>query len=213
MKDIVGKRFGKLVVLGKVDAGKYQYKSLCLCDCGNTKVVLNGSLASGNTKSCGCIVNKHGMKNTSTYNIWDTMIARCHRPSHKSYKDYGGRGIVVCEEWRIFQNFFDDMGTRPTKTSQLDRIDNNKGYSKENCRWVSPSQNCRNRRNTHIIEYNGMSKCLSEWSDITGIKTTAIHERLKMGWSVERALTENTHKYTRKNTQFAELLKESKSCG
>jgi hypothetical protein len=149
---------------------------------------------------CGCQGNAgrdtfgdrtrtHGMYASPTYSVWRNMIRRCHTPTHHNYRFYGGRGITVCDKWRgSFTSFLSDMGEKP-KGLELDRVDNEGPYSAENCRWVTRSQNCRNRRSCRIIEHNGVALPLTSWSEALGIRTQTIAGRLKRGWSVSDALT------------------------
>jgi hypothetical protein len=131
----------------------------------------------------------HGMSKTKTYRTWQSMKARCTNPSNVQYMDYGGRGIGVCEEWMKFENFFEDMGLRPEGMS-LDRIDNEKGYSKENCRWATEFEQKRNTRRNHWITFNGETKCLEDWAKEIGIKANTLINRLNRSkWPLEKALT------------------------
>lgn len=123
------------------------------------------------------------------------MRTRCAKPSDKSYKNYGGRGIRVCDRWiRSFQNFYSDMGSIPHGKS-LDRIDVNGNYSPENCRWATPKEQARNTTTNRIISHAGRSQCLQDWADETGISCDLIYARIKLGWSVERTLTTPTRRW------------------
>ena len=151
-KDISGKRFGSWTVLKRApNAGRTRFH--CLCDCGNKSIVFSTNLTRGLSSSCkGCSVkNKeayHGKSQSSTYSIYIQMKERCHNKYHKYFPYYGARGIEVCEHWREgFKNFLSDMGERP-KDLSIDRIENDKGYSKENCRWATKKEQQRNRRNS-----------------------------------------------------------------
>lgn len=125
---------------------------------------------------------------TAEYKIWRGMLGRCLNKTNPAWMDYGGRGIGVCDRWRSFENFLADMGRRPDGLS-LDRIDNNKGYSPDNCRWATRKEQARNRRSSAMIEYKGECRALVEWAEITGISVSAITQRLRAGWDVEMALT------------------------
>lgn len=128
---------------------------------------------------------------TPEYNSWRSMRARCLFKSHAAYKNYGGRGITICDRWvDSFENFVKDMGPRPEGTT-LDRIDVNKGYYKENCRWASMTEQANNKRNTVLIDFDGESKTISQWSKDLGIPTSTIMNRLAGGYSSEDALSKN----------------------
>lgn len=157
--DVLGQRFGRYLVVEKSEKRTKAMKQMvwCLCDCGTKREVVVGNLRSGLTTSCGCWKDektsvrrkKHGVSKTTMYHRYRSMIRRCYDPLHKHYKDYGGRGIKVCSRWlESVENYIEDMGFPPFKEAQVDRTDNNLGYSKENCRWATPKENTANRRNT-----------------------------------------------------------------
>jgi len=142
----------------------------CVCECGAEKVVKAGHLQTGKTKSCGCSWTTHGKSYSNEYRIWDSMIRRCHLKTHRAYESYGGRGIEVCKEWRSFEGFYKDMGDKPDGLT-LERIDNSLGYSKENCKWASVTEQARNRRTTKL---NGNDASLIKSMISIGITQTAI---------------------------------------
>lgn len=159
----IGDKFGRLVV--KKIAGKTKQggnKWYCICDCGKHKTVSGGNLYSGHTKSCGCLnterIITHGMSKSPTYRIWEGIIGRCCNPKDTTYNGYGGRGITVCKEWReSFETFFNDMGERPPGLT-IERIDNNLGYFKDNCKWATYTEQLRNQRlrKTNKVGFNGI---------------------------------------------------------
>lgn len=194
---LVGNRFGKLTILALIIGKRPAFD--CQCDCGNKKLVRVESIVGNITVSCGCFRREksktHGMEGTRTYNSWQAMLERCYRQKHPHYHRYGGRGIFVCDQWRhSFENFFADMGKRPDGKT-LDRINNDLGYSKENCEWADRFQQATNRSNTRFIIFNGETKSMSEWSRMTGLNITTIKSRLDNGWSAELTLTSKARRY------------------
>ena len=123
----------------------------CVCECGTKKSVKHLHLISGKTKSCGCSWTSHGKSRSNEYRIWDSMVRRCHSETHHAYSNYGGRGISVCDKWRTFEGFYEDMGDKPSSMT-LERIDNSLGYSKDNCKWATMTEQSRNRRTTKLDE-------------------------------------------------------------
>ena len=197
VEDLIGKRFGLLVVKSQAPSRKNKRFLVCQCDCGEIKEIALSAVVGRLVKSCGCRNRdpaikahniKHGGYRTPTHNSWSTMKDRVLNPNHKSFADYGGRGITIDPVWMDFSEFLKDMGERPHGT-QLDRIDNNLGYNKDNCRWSTPKENSNNRRNSVFLEYDGKNMTLSEWSTVLNIPAARLQYRLKAGWSVEEAFT------------------------
>ncbi len=188
------KRFGKWLVLERAGITKFNRAIwLCRCDCGVTKEVVGRTLRNGESKSCGCNKNiKHGMSRNDNphplYKTWNAMIQRCTNLNVSNYKNYGGRGITVCDRWLDVCNFIADMGSKPTRNHSLDRIDNNQGYSPENCKWATETEQTRNRRSNKMLTYKGKTQCLSDFAKEIGVKMSVLSARLKAGWSIERAL-------------------------
>lgn len=172
----------------------------CKCRCGNETLVSAYKLASGHTKSCGCYnlevlvarSKTHGQfvgkKMTPAYCSWSCMIQRATNPNLKGFKNYAGRGITVCARWLKFENFFADMGKRPTGT-MLDRIDTNGNYEPGNCRWATRIESANNTRTNRWITFNGKTQTLAQWSREVGLKRLTLFTRLKLGWTVEKTLT------------------------
>lgn len=128
------------------------------------------------------------MSKTPMFTSWQRMISRCTNPGDDRFEYYGGRGIRVCERWLKFEDFLADMGLRP-KGMSIDRIDNDGDYCKDNCRWASVKEQCRNRRSNVVIEWRGQKKILKEWSEELGISYTVLQTRIHGGWTIERAFT------------------------
>ena len=128
---------------------------------------------------------KHGMSRTPVYDVWISMRDRCYNKNNPGYAMYGGRGIVVCDEWKTsFPNFLADMGDQPAGL-ELDRIDNDGIYTKSNCQWSTPKEQCRNRRSCIYYEHNGETKILAEWADELGIKRPTVYQRYRRGYRGE----------------------------
>ena len=204
-KSLVGKTFGRLTVIK--DSGERAKNGNilweCVCDCGKRRLVLGANLLNGQTKSCGCystdilkkVATKHGLskvngKHTKLFRAWDAMKQRCYNKNHASYKDYGGRGIDICTEWREdFEAFHDwSIANGFSDDLSIDRIDNDKGYSPDNCRWVDAKTQIRNRRNTVTYNWKGSEYTLAELGELTGINKMTIKSRLNSGATLEEAL-------------------------
>lgn len=165
------------------------------CDCGSKKLFYVHNVKNGATKSCGCFKKEgigdrtHGMTKTRTYKSWQSMKVRCLKKDDKNYKNYGSRGITICEEWMKFENFYRDMGERP-QGKTLDRIENNGNYCKENCRWATRKEQQNNRRNTVFLTFNNKTQTMSQWSEELKIDRHILWTRInKLNWSVKKALT------------------------
>lgn len=195
--DLKGQRFGKLVVVRESDSRNGRAYWVCKCDCGNENTVMSSMLKNANTKSCGCLLaeknrlrSKHNLRNTREYACWNQMIQRCMNKNNPGYKHYGARGITVCDEWLIFENFYKDMGQKPDPEWSLERIDNDSGYRPENCRWASRLTQCNNRRSSKRLLFRGRLMTVAEWAREVGIKQATIRARINRdGWSIEEALT------------------------
>lgn len=190
--DIDGMKFGRLTVINRLEGDSSKCK--CVCECGTEKTFWVSAVRKGLTQSCGCIKRetdphnkRHGMTGTPTYKTWAHMLYRCTNPSSHSYKDYGGRGITVCERWLTFDNFFADMGVKPEGTS-IDREDNDKGYYPGNCRWLDKTGQANNRRSSRIIAYNGCEFTMAELARKFDISLGTLWFRLDAGWDIEKAL-------------------------
>lgn len=179
----VGDRYGMWQVLEFSHKGNYgRLYWLCQCDCGTIKSTGGPGLLKGESTNCGCKGRnfQHGMTKTRTFKTWDSMLQRCFNKNSPDYKRYGEKGITVCERWLAFENFYEDMGERPEGTS-LDRIDNNKGYSKENCKWSNRSEQQRNKSNSRWIDYKGEQKMLLDVSKEVGIPYDLLLRRVNRG--------------------------------
>ena len=208
-KDLVGMKFGRLTVLSRAEnyvsaSGCTKAQWNCVCDCGNQIVVPTCNLTRGNSKSCGCYNLEqikarnitHNQKHTRLYGVWTNMKARCYNPNNINYKDYGARGIVLCDEWRdsfnafsiwAYENGYDPFAKNGECT--IDRIDVDGNYCPENCRWANAKEQSNNRTNTYYLTIDNITHSLSEWSDITGIRYHTIFARInKLGWEPKKAL-------------------------
>ena len=193
--DITGQVFGRWTVLKRGENQNGTAMWLCKCECGNINTVQGGHLRNGHSKSCGCFKRElaaercttHGMVDSREYSSWKAMKKRCLNPNDIGFKRYGGRGITVCPEWMVFENFYADMGERPEGTS-LDRIDNSKGYFSDNCRWSTDKQQCNNRSCSRILEFLGMKRTLAQWAEIADMNYQTLFNRISSGWSVHQAL-------------------------
>lgn len=197
--DLTGKKFGRLTVL-KIDKKvRRSYYWLCKCDCGTLKSIKGSHLKDGKIVSCGCyqkelatiLGTKHGMSKHKLSKVFDTMKDRCYNPNNKSYKNYGERGIKICEEWlNDNKKFFEwSLNNGYEEGLSIDRINVNDNYCPENCRWVNQSQQMRNTRINVYITYKGEKHTLIEWSEILNISYNALQYRRKKKWATEKMFT------------------------
>lgn len=197
--DKTGKRFGRLLVIDRAAnvSGRRGVRWNVACDCGRTTTVYSSHLRDSKYPCCGCFVGariaasrkKHGGHGSDIYNIWHGMRGRCENPSDAAFNLYGGRGIVVCDRWKDFANFREDIGPRPSKRHSIDRIDNDGPYAPDNCRWATMKEQCANRSTSIRLTVGGKTKTLVAWSQETGVGQGTIHDRLRRGWSHERAIS------------------------
>ena len=208
--DLAGQKYGRLTVLKRVEntnAGKTKW--LCQCDCGKMTKVVGSNLKNGMTKSCGCLSvdmliersTKHGLDNSRICIIWRNMKSRCHNSKNKQFKNYGGRGIYICDEWlgeNALKNFADwSFENGYSEKLTIDRIDNNKGYSPDNCRWVDCSVQANNKRNNILITNNGKTQTLVQWCKELKISRSMVRNRIERGWEKDMLLIPPVRKIRR----------------
>lgn len=207
--DLTGKRFGRLRAQSADRGPDGRWAWACACDCGGRTVVNSRNLtrATNPTRSCGCIAREaareacearitHGHatggRRSRTLNIWSGMMARCYDAKVEAFRHYGGRGILVDVRWHLFENFLADMGEAPVGLS-LDRIDNSRGYSHQNCRWATATEQNRNTRRCLRAGHRGEVKALSQWCEELGLKYDTVHDRIsRLGWTPALAFSTPT---------------------
>lgn len=197
--NLAGFKVGRLTVQYRAEntpQGKARWH--CVCECGNEVDIISSRLKAGRTLSCGCLQKEaarrtlyiHGETGSRLHNIWKDMIRRCEQKSRPSFDYYGGRGITICPEWRndfsCFKKWADENGY--SDELSIDRIDNDKGYCPENCRWATPVEQSRNRRGRVMVDYDGRRMCLSAWCEELGLSYNVMRDRIVHGnWSPEKA--------------------------
>lgn len=199
-KDIAGKKFSLLTVVSREmngACGAIRWK--CICDCGGETVSFGSGLRAGRVTNCGCkrkiamregrFALTHGMDGTKEHYAWLSMKQRCYNEKCEQYKNYGAKGVIVCDRWlNSFSNFFSDVGRAPSKKHSIDRIDCYGNYEPGNVRWATMKTQQQNRRNNYYIEYNGEIKSLAEWCDVFQLGYSLVWQRInKLNWTVERA--------------------------
>ena len=202
--DLTGQRFGRLVCVKDVGRSKNrQALWLCMCDCGENTIVVSTNLTSGHTKSCKClqadIVKKrsttHGFSRDENgtpkrlYTAWLNMKSRCSNPANPAYKNYGGRGITICNKWSKYENFHKWAMSNGYKNNlTIERMNNNGNYEPDNCTWIPRTEQPKNTRATRFIDYFGKKKTIAEWGRILNMSRSLLYWRLKK-YSIEKALT------------------------
>lgn len=211
--DKSGLRYGRLTVVALSSEKRNKYIDwICKCDCGNVKIVSSKHLCiGGSINSCGCILKeintkrlkthgytKTGNKQISEYYAWHSMKDRCLNQNHHAYKNYGGRGITICDEWKdSFECFINDMGFKPTKKHTLDRINNELGYYKDNCRWALMTVQNKNRRNNVWYELRGRRMISADWARLIGITPGNLIASLKIHGTLEKLINNYEKKSNR----------------
>lgn len=208
-ENLEGVRFNMLTGLNPVrTTPQGHWYWLFRCDCGQEKEIRASHAKSGQIKSCGCAHGdliakqrtKHGYwkggVSAPEYSAWCMARTRCHNPNNHAYPRYGARGLTMCDRWRFGENgrsgfecFIADMGNRPSRKHSLDRVDNNKGYSPDNCRWATREEQMRNTRQRHLVTFEGRAMTAADAADLAGIPRSVVWQRLFRGWSADRALT------------------------
>lgn len=193
--EMAGHRFGHLIVT-EFYGNKKDGTSLwsCLCDCGQFRVIPGTKLRAGLHKSCGCLSPKftsdklttHGMSRTRTYRIWAGMLERV-KPNNRKKHLYYEKGITVCNRWKIFENFYADMGECPDDFT-IERVDGKVGYKPSNCKWASRKDQANNTTKNHFLSFNGEALTVSQWAEKIGIKENTLRYRIRRGWTIEKAL-------------------------
>lgn len=206
-QDLTGRVYSRLTVIRwshriAKNSTNVTHFWMCQCSCGSpAKPVATSALRTGRTVSCGCNkrekATRHGFctndavkaAGPSPHKAWAGMKGRCLNPKAKGYKNYGGRGIKICEKWIEFEGFYEDMGPTYEKGLKLDRRDNNGDYTKENCQWVTHKQNCNNTRGNRTVEWRGLTRTIAEWSDATGLEWQTIAGRIEAEWPLDDVFT------------------------
>lgn len=194
--DMTGRTCGRLIVIALEGIRPGGAVWRCVCSCGARTVVRGRHLRTGDVKSCGCLQKErlsarrrsHGGSLTPEYSVWLGLRKRCFNKNDRAYKNYGGRGISICERWAKFDNFIADMGPRPSLDHSVERIDNNRGYSPDNCRWATRLEQASNTRRNVFIVIDGVKMSLAAASRHLGIKYSKLNRRLAEGWPVEKAI-------------------------
>lgn len=202
--DETGKRYGFLTVLSRADSvgGRAMWK--CKCDCGNEKVVPGKHLREGLVRSCGHLRYEgktftHGMSKTRLYAIWSGMRTRCTDENRKSYRDYGSRGITVCDDWSSFEPFMEwALSNGYSGDLTIERINVDLGYFPGNCKWIPRGDQNKNTRRNVFLTVDGETKILSDWARTYGIDAGRIYSRLSNGWSAEKAVKTPIRKCVRR---------------
>ena len=191
--EIVGRKYGRLTIKKELPpriwASSKKREFLCSCECGAETGALLVDMQRGRRTDCGCGTKErrsrakktHGMSKTRIYRIWTRMFDRCYNKSHVHFDRYGGRGIVICDEWNSFVCFLNDMKEGYSDDLSIDRINNDLGYYKENCRWATNTEQHRNTSSNVVIKINGIERCVAEWAEVSGVAHGTILWRLKHG--------------------------------
>lgn len=208
--NLKGQRFGRLLVVGPIEVRRSYVYWHAKCECGKDVEIRSSHLLDGSTQSCGCWRKErgasqstvHGLYRSRIYKIWAGIKSRCNNPNDLGYRNYGGRGVTICQKWNdSFVAFNADVAMLAgynDPSLSLDRINNDGNYEPSNVRWATNAQQRRNSRQNHMLTHKGKTQCLVDWAIECGLTHTLLSQRLKMGWELERALITPIGKYTRR---------------
>lgn len=196
-KNLIGQKFEKLTVIERAENsidGRVQW--LCECECGNKKIVRAVHLKNGGTKSCGCWhlerSTLHSGSGTKLYKVFLQMNQRCYNPNDSAYKNYGGRGIITCPEWKGGENFINfqkwALSNGYEEGLTLERVNVNRNYQPDNCKWATRIEQANNKRNNAFLEINGVTKTFAQWSKEYNLTRSLIRDRIRLGWIGEELL-------------------------
>jgi hypothetical protein len=213
-ENLAGQRFGKLVAVCDIGRTKRGRVWKCVCDCGSETASVSTYLKNGHKRSCGCLhaesakiagekqkthghTTKERKKFASEYHAWASMKSRCMNPNVHSFKRYGARGIKVCDRWMRFENFYEDMGPKPSERHSLERLDTDGNYEPSNCVWADAFQQASTRTNVRSICAFGKTMTAAAWQRETGIPASVIRNRIDSGWREEQAVSHPVRKIVR----------------
>lgn len=203
LEDLTGHVFGRWTITHFDESRTDKVYWFCRCECGNTKSIIVSELRRGHSTSCGCYAVQrrveggfanakptHKLSKTPEYAAWVSIKKRCYNTNDKCYKDYGGRGITVADEWvNSFEQFLADMGAKPDELFSIDRIDVNGPYAPGNCRWSTSGEQANNKRDNTLLTLKGVTLTMAQWAEQLGINYKTLRSRKRLGWDDERALT------------------------
>lgn len=197
----VGDQIGRWTIVGELPCRNHRRQWRCRCSCGTERAVLDQALKDGTSQSCGCLMKEmaagriktlnltHGKSRSPEYAAWCGMIGRCFRVTSSDFKNYGARGITVCDLWRnSFEAFLADLGRRPSPRHSLERIKNELGYFPGNVRWATSLEQNRNKRSNRLLTVGGVTRCISEWAKLAGVSRWKIEDGLTRGLTAEQAV-------------------------
>ena len=199
--NLAGQTFGRLTVVAEAPGQLGRTRWHCVCECGNELIAQTSNIKSGNTNSCGCFHREaaraakttHGLSSVPEYGPWKAMVQRCTNPNDASWHLYGGAGRLVDPSLMTIEGFIAEIGLRPSLRHTIERIDNEGHYEPGNIRWATQKEQSWNQSSNRLLTYDGRTQCAAAWAEEFGMPKSRLYERLKRGWSVERALTEPVH--------------------